>query len=143
MKIQRIISTIAVAASLAAPVAAQAKDRHHQDVHISQGSHSSYYHGGYSGYRPYPYYYSRPSVGFSFYSRPTTIYRSVPVGRNYADGLSVDVQRELRRRGYYRGPIDGDIGYGSRAAIRSYQHDRGLSATGRIDSTLLRSLGIN
>jgi hypothetical protein len=45
-------------------------------------------------------------------------------GRSYdrsADYLSVDVQRALKRRGYYSGAIDGDIGPGSRAAIRRYQ----------------------
>ena len=39
------------------------------------------------------------------------------------------------------GSIDGDIGPGSRSAIRNYQADRGLAPTGRIDSALLRSLG--
>ena len=54
----------------------------------------------------------------------------------------MDVQRALKRRGYYAGAIDGDIGPGSRSAIRAFQADRGLRVTGRIDSTLLRSLGI-
>jgi peptidoglycan hydrolase-like protein with peptidoglycan-binding domain len=54
----------------------------------------------------------------------------------------VDVQRELRRRGYYHGPIDGDVGPGTRAAIRAYQNDRGFAVTGRIDRSLLRALGV-
>lgn len=103
-----------------------------------------YYGGRYYGtsfYRSYPYYrpdyYSLPSVSFS-YSRP--VYSS---GRAYySDDLAVDVQRELRRRGYYRGPIDGDVGPGTRAAIRAYQDDRGLAVTGRIDRSLLRALGV-
>ena len=33
--------------------------------------------------------------------------------------VEIDVQRGLARRGYYRGPIDGDIGPGSRAGIRA------------------------
>ena len=101
---------------------------------------SSYYGSSYHGRSPY--YYSRPSVGYSYHSRPSAVYRGQPVYGSYSDGLAVDVQRELRRRGYYRGAIDGDIGPGSRAAIREYQYDRGLSTTGRIDSSLLRSLGI-
>ena len=52
------------------------------------------------------------------------------------------MQRVLKRRGYYYGSIDGDIGPASRNAIRNYQADRGLKVTGRIDSSLLRSLGI-
>ena len=78
---------------------------------------------------------SRPS----YYSSP--VYRGETVG-GYADELAVEVQSALRRRGYYRGAIDGDIGPASRSAIRAYQADRGLAVTGRIDSSLLRSLGI-
>ena len=135
-------------------------ERHDRDHH---GSHvtirPSYGHGhgngygrGYGGYGGYgygssyyrsPYYYGRPSLGFSYYSRPSSGYRGQSAYRSYSDSLAVDVQSELRRRGYYRGPIDGDIGPGSRAAIRNYQYDRGLSATGRIDSSLLRALGIS
>jgi len=51
-----------------------------------------------------------------------------------------DVQKELARRGYYRGPIDGDLGRYSRAAIHAYQVDRRLPVSGRIDRPLLRSL---
>lgn len=56
--------------------------------------------------------------------------------------IEVDVQIALRREGYYRGPIDGDIGPGSRYAIRAYQYDNDLPVTGRIDGYLLRSLGL-
>lgn len=110
--------------------------------------------------RPYSYggYYGGPaiSVGFStapayyggayYNSYPTrTVYRGVAVRESVRDNddLSVDVQRALARRGFYRGEIDGDIGPGSRAAIRSYQYDRGLEVTGRIDGSLLRSLGLS
>ena len=107
-----------------------------------RGYGNSYYGGGYGhGYRSY----DGPRVGVSYSSRPsyyssTSGYRRSSTG--YSDGLAVDVQRELRRRGYYRGSLDGDIGSGSRSAIRAYQSDRGLAVTGRIDSRLLRSLNI-
>jgi peptidoglycan hydrolase-like protein with peptidoglycan-binding domain len=67
-----------------------------------------------------------------------------PAGRYYDtdDSIDADVQRALRRRGYYHGPIDGDIGPGSRSAIREYQADHGLRMTGRIDGSLIRSLGL-
>lgn len=55
---------------------------------------------------------------------------------------AVAVQRALSARGYYGGPIDGDIGPGSRAAIRAYQADHGMEVTGEIDGQLLRSLGV-
>ena len=130
--------------------------------------HASYGYSSY-GYRPY---YSRPSVSVGFYSAPAysyyrepdydygydsypatrTYYRGIPrtsysysyrSDRNSSDELAVDVQRALARKGYYRGGIDGDIGPGTRAAIRSYQYNRGLEVTGRIDGALLRSLGIS
>jgi len=72
---------------------------------------------------------------------PGSYYR--PSRAAYSNELAVDVQRALRRDGYYYGDIDGDIGPESRAAIREYQRDRGLSATGRIDTALLRALRIS
>ena len=50
------------------------------------------------------------------------------------------VQAELARRGYYRGPINGVIGSGSRRAIREFQAAEGLPITGRIDESLIRAL---
>lgn len=74
-------------------------------------------------------------------SYPDRYYESAPY---YEDRrpVEVDVQLELRRRGYYRGPIDGDIGPGSRRAIYEYQYDHDLPTTGRIDRYLLRSLDL-
>ena len=56
--------------------------------------------------------------------------------------IEFDVQIALRSEGYYRGPIDGDIGPGTRCAIRGYQYDFGLPVSGRIDRYLLESLGL-
>ncbi|HSI14834.1 MAG TPA: peptidoglycan-binding domain-containing protein [Chthoniobacter sp.] len=119
--------------------------------------HGHYYYGGsrvryygYGGYSPYYYsyspyysapyygsYYASPSIGLSFSTSPT--YRASQAG----DGLAVDVQRALRRDGYYRGGIDGDIGAGTRSAIRQYQYDHRLEVTGRIDRSLLRALDLD
>ena len=146
----------------AAPATGFTKDKHHHGhaVYVQPycAPHASYGHNSY-GYRPS--YYSRPSVSVGFYSAPAyyrspeyydssysttrtyyprTSYRS---SSSYSDELAVDVQRALARRGYYRGGIDGDIGPGTRAAIRAYQYHRGFEVTGRIDGTLLRSLGIS
>jgi peptidoglycan hydrolase-like protein with peptidoglycan-binding domain len=78
------------------------------------------------------YYSSRSLVPSRYLERD--VYRS--------DSLDVAVQRALARLGYYRGPIDGDIGPGSRSAIARYQRDHGFAVTGTINSTLLRALGI-
>jgi His-Xaa-Ser repeat protein HxsA len=105
----------------------------------------SYVSGGYSSGYCAP----RASIGFSLFSSPSytsrssRYYPSSYSRASYSDDLAEDVQRALRRGGYYYGDIDGDIGPESRAAIREYQRDRGLPATGRIDSSLLRSLRIS
>lgn len=158
------LSTLAATGLLlAAPATGFAKDKHHDHGHghgyvqpycapqVSYGRYPSYYH-------------SRPSVSVGFYSTPSyygsdysydsyptrtysrTYYRSVPSSsyrESYSDDLAVDVQRRLARRGYYRGEIDGDVGPGTRAAIRSFQYSRGMTVTGRIDSALLRELGLS
>jgi len=107
---------------------------------------AGHYHGGYGGgygpyyYPPYAYFPPPPVVGFAFGVAP---YREDDgrFGDRGAASLEASVQRALRREGYYSGPVDGDIGPRSRAAIREYQADHRMAATGRIDSRLLRSLG--
>jgi Putative peptidoglycan binding domain len=130
--------------------------KHHADWdHHHHGYYGGGYYGGYYGY-PYRYGYGRPwgysnygygygygpSIGLSFYSQPTYYSSRVYRGSVADNSLAVDVQRALRRQGYYYGSVDGIIGSGSRSAIRAYQRDRGLSITGRIDRELLRSLRI-
>jgi hypothetical protein len=83
-----------------------------------------YYYYGYYGY-PYDY--------ASYDHSPVYDYR-------YWYGLAAAVQTELARRGYYHGPIDGVIGYGSREAIRAFQDTQGLPATGLIDPALVKAL---
>ena len=99
------------------------------------------YSSSYGSYPSYGYYAPTPIVSFTFGSRPSVY----PATRYYAPAesstLEASVQRVLRKRGYYSGPVDGDIGPRSRAAIREYQAEHGLEANGRIDDPLLRSLG--
>ena len=54
--------------------------------------------------------------------------------------LAMKVQSELARRGYYRGPIGGVIGSGSRQAIRALREKEALPVTGLIDPNVLRAL---
>jgi hypothetical protein len=115
--------------------------------HYSRPYYGSYGRPYYGYSRPYYGYSYGPSIGVSYYSRPSYSYETTRVyrgssGYDSSDDLAVDVQRALKRRGYYTGSVDGDIGPGSRSAIRAYQADRGLPVTGRIDSRLLRALGI-
>ncbi len=108
-------------------------------------SYPSYYSGSPYGYSSSYSYYSSPSIGISLSTAPlTTSYTRTIRSSGYDDeDLAVGVQRALSRRGYYRGGIDGEVGPGTRAAIRQYQYDRRLEVTGRIDRSLLRSLGLS
>ncbi len=56
--------------------------------------------------------------------------------------VEVSVQVELKDRGYYGGPIDGDVGPVTEAAISRYQAANQLAVTGTINQALLVSLGI-
>ena len=56
---------------------------------------------------------------------------------------AASVQKSLTREGYYHGPIDGDVGPGTRQAIAQYQGDNGLRVTGHINTPLIQSLQLN
>ena len=117
----------------------------HHDSHGGYGCHgygSGYYGHGYPYYGGYGggIYIQTPPIivgGSRYYSRPVYEGREV-----YRSSLEVDVQLALRKRGYYNGQIDGDIGPGSRAAIRAFQRDHGLRQTGTINDSLLDRLGL-
>jgi peptidoglycan hydrolase-like protein with peptidoglycan-binding domain len=54
-----------------------------------------------------------------------------------------EVQRRLKRQGYAVGRVDGRLGRKTIRAIKRFQRDVSLPATGRIDRRLLESLGID
>ncbi|MEI6350552.1 MAG: peptidoglycan-binding domain-containing protein [Verrucomicrobiota bacterium] len=129
MKILKLLPFSAIVlGALTTPASADWHGGHHwwggSRTQISVGVGGYPY--GYGYYRPYPYYYE---------ARPSVVYVDRARG-----SVEVDVQRELRRKGYYGGPVDGDIGPQTRAAIRAYQVDKALPVTGRIDTPLLSSL---
>lgn len=135
---------VIAAVALATPAASFAD--HYRTY--SRGCYRPYYGGYYSpysyGYYPsYGYYGPAPVVSLNFSSGGPRVYQA---SRYYepssVSSLEASVQRALRKRGYYAGPVDGDIGPNSRNAIREYQADRGLYVNGRIDDQLLRSLGL-
>jgi len=59
---------------------------------------------------------------------------------DYADSSVASVQRALKARGYYGGPVDGDAGPGTRAAIRGFREEHGLGHSSSIDGPLLHAL---
>ena len=89
------------------------------------------------------------SAGYAEYTPPPPVaaYEPAAVAAQCPAPIPGDVvanvQRVLRSRGYYCGPIDGVSGPATRAAIRAYDNAVGLPVCGGvIDSTLLRSLGL-
>ena len=52
------------------------------------------------------------------------------------------VQRALKQRGCYGGPVDGNAGVGTRAAVSTFRKKNGLPLTTRIDRPLLDALGL-
>jgi peptidoglycan hydrolase-like protein with peptidoglycan-binding domain len=69
---------------------------------------------------------------------PVAAYDPAPVGVT-GDVVS-NVQRVLKSRRFYFGPIDGVSGPATRASIRAYDAAAGLPVTGIIDTNLLASL---
>lgn len=61
---------------------------------------------------------------------------------HYRRGPSLEarVQMRLKRLGYYRGPVDGSFGRGSRAALARFQRHSGLRPTGALDGRTIRML---
>ncbi|MEY3896927.1 MAG: hypothetical protein RLZZ214_2448 [Verrucomicrobiota bacterium] len=102
-----------------------------------------------NGYRGQGYYYGPPNSPY-YYESPDTRYysnreaapREYYENQSYGRSDNSSVQRELARRGYYEGSIDGRIGPQSGRSIARYQRDQGLLETGTITSSLLQSLGL-
>lgn len=98
------------------------------------GYESSFYGGGY-GYPAYGYNGNPAYEG-------RIVEETVPGGSSSGgQSLPAAVQRQLAKRGYYKGEIDGEFGSGSRSALRRFQRDHRLEETGRIDESTLNALG--
>ncbi len=54
-----------------------------------------------------------------------------------------DLQRALKDRGYYNGPIDGIIGTQTETAVRKFQEANGLPHQGFVTMDTLRALGLH
>lgn len=77
-----------------------------------------------------------PSVSY-VYDGPIYAYNGLS-----PDQVTVNVQEQLARAGYYDGSIDGVLGPMTREAIAAYQADNGLAVTSAIDEPTLATLGL-
>jgi peptidoglycan hydrolase-like protein with peptidoglycan-binding domain len=66
----------------------------------------------------------------------------VVVVESDADATVASVQRALKKLGYFSGTVDGLSGRTTRAAIRIFREENGLTASSGIDRELLRALGL-
>jgi hypothetical protein len=57
-------------------------------------------------------------------------------------GLISDVQRGLRARGFDPGPVNGDFGSKTQAALAQFQLSNMIPASGSLDDATLAELGI-
>jgi peptidoglycan hydrolase-like protein with peptidoglycan-binding domain len=87
------------------------------------------------GWGGYPYGYSYYDDGYApdEYSQPE-------YDNSSGDSSVSQVQTALARAGYYHGAIDGSFGPATRNALRRFQRDRGLEATGQIDRPVIAAL---
>jgi hypothetical protein len=88
---------------------------------------SGYWYPAWGYYPDYVYDYDGPIYGYNDLA---------------PDRVVVDVQTQLRRDGYYAGPIDGVLGSRTRRAIAAFQADHGLAVTAAIDQPTLETLGV-
>ena len=64
---------------------------------------------------------------------------AAPVGRSRAQIVS-DIQRELARRGFFEGPVDGVYGARTDTAIRDFEQAVGMKAGAQPDEALLAAI---
>src|SRR5687767_2181367 len=68
-----------------------------------------------------------------------------PVGQASADpytGFISQVQEKLRQLGFDAGPVNGDFGTKTQAALAQFQLSRTIPAGGQLDDLTLRELGV-
>ncbi len=77
------------------------------------------------------------ATGTALIPRPRP--NAAPVARSRGD-IIADVQRELARRGFYDGAVDGLYGARTDAAIRDFEQSAGLKPTGEPSESLLQAI---
>lgn len=135
-RLPRIVSVLA-AVSLSAMAVAQPPPRNPSDSGAGAGPVPSPGRPG-SGYPKPLGQIVLPSLDAPV--RPGLRQREYRGSSDAADSSVASVQRALKKRGYYSGPVDGDAGSGTKAAIRGFRRDQSLGYSSQIDGPLLRAL---
>lgn len=95
---------------------------------------------GYGLYPYAPYYESAYYDDGSYAMDDNAVAPDSSRSESEGDARVSDVQSALAREGYYDGAIDGVLGPATRNALRRYQRDHGLDATGGITSGVIQAL---
>jgi peptidoglycan hydrolase-like protein with peptidoglycan-binding domain len=66
--------------------------------------------------------------------------KPAPLAMRTPGEIITDIQRELSRRGYYDGPLDGLYGPKTDAAIRDFEHALGLKPSTQPNDSLLQTI---
>lgn len=96
------------------------------------------------GPHPAPFFAVRPAAVAATApgAKPRVVDAAKPVAAPRArPDIVADVQRELQRRGFYDGQVDGVVGSKTDAALRDFEQQAGLKPTGEPTEELLRQLG--
>jgi peptidoglycan hydrolase-like protein with peptidoglycan-binding domain len=65
-----------------------------------------------------------------------------PISRDQYFGFISEVQEKLRALGFDAGPVNGDFGTKTQAALAQFQLSRTIPASGQLDDQTLAELGI-
>ena len=76
---------------------------------------------------------------------------TINLQNNRADAVTIgsqgdtvrEIQKALKYNGYYNGEIDGIFGENTKAAVKNFQRDSGLTADGIVGDKTMKALGIN
>jgi len=77
----------------------------------------------------------------SYTTRTTQTYSTSIVDLNSRAAIS-EMQKKLRTGGFYRGPITGTLSWSTRQALKNYQTENDLAATGQLDTRTAEALGL-
>lgn len=67
-----------------------------------------------------------------------------PASSMHASDTTVkNAQAALEQQGYNPGSVDGQMGPNTRSALMKFQQDKGLAASGTLDSATLSALGVS
>ena len=73
---------------------------------------------------------------------PSQSYAATQPSPQLSPDMIQQVQGRLQQQGVYHGNVDGVWGPGTESAVRNYQQQHNLNATGRLDADTLTSLNL-